>query len=252
MIRTVWVALNLFWMTLVLGIPLILGPLLRIRRQSFYDFGGRNWSRFALLLSGTPVRVEGMENVDPDSPQVLVGNHQSWYDVFALAGNIPKTFHFVAKKELQSIPVFGPAWKAAGHIAIDRSDRSSAIRSLEQAAQRLEEEGSAVVMFAEGTRSPDDRLLPFKKGPFMLAIHAGVPIVPFALAGTRRVFPKGSWRVRPGPIILRFGKPIPTHDLSPEDRETLIHRVRAQVLALRDGARRELGPGTLENPETET
>ena len=251
MIRTVWVGLNLLVGTLLLGIPVIIGALLRVRRQGFYDFAGRNWSRWAMWASNTPVRVEGIENIDPATPQVLVGNHQSWYDVFAVAGSLRKPFHFVAKKELEKIPIFGAAWKGAGHISIDRSDRGSAIRSLEQAGEQLEQEGSAVVMFAEGTRSPTDALLPFKKGPFMLALHSGVPIVPFGVAGTRRIFPKGSWRVRPGPIIVRFGAPIPTDSLDPEDRESLIRRVRDEVQRLRDEGRRELGPAELEKPETE-
>ncbi|NIV58858.1 MAG: 1-acylglycerol-3-phosphate O-acyltransferase [Actinobacteria bacterium] len=189
-----------------------------------------------------------MENIEPDTPQILVGNHQSWFDVPAVAANLPKSYHFVAKKELERVFIFGRAWKAAGHISIDRSDRESAIRSLEQAGRQLREEGTAVVIFAEGTRSPDDRLQPFKKGAFMLALHTGVPIVPFGVAGSRRVLPKGSWRVRRGPIIVRFGRPIPTEGLDPEDRDALIERVHDEVRRLRDSGRRELGPGTLEVP----
>ena len=246
MIRTIWVGLAALFATFTMGPLMIIGSLLRIRRQEFYDFGGRTWSRMILGSSGAPVRVEGLENIDMHSPQVLVGNHQSWFDVFAVAANLPKKFHFVAKKELESVFLFGRAWKAAGHISIDRSDKASAVVSLERAGKQLREEGSAVVIFAEGTRSPTDRLLPFKKGAFMLALHSRVPIVPFGVAGSRRVFPKGRWRVRPGPIIVRYGKPIPTADLTPADRDALIERVRDEVRRLRDQGRRELGPGTPE------
>lgn len=249
MIRTVWVAVNLFVGTVLMGPVVIIAGLLRVRDHRIYDWIGGRWSGWILKATGARVKVEGMENVDPGSPQILVGNHQSWYDVWAVAASMRKRFNFVAKQELARIPVFGRAWKSAGHISIDRRDRSRAIASLDQARKQLNEEKSAIIMFAEGTRSPDDEMLPFKKGAFMLALHTGVPIVPFGVAGTRRVLPKGGWRVRSGPIILRFGKPIPTKDMAPADRDELMQRVRNEVRLLRDGARRELGPG---GPETIT
>lgn len=251
MIRTAWAILTIIVSTLVFGAIAILGGVLRVRRLSFYDWAGRTWSKWILWGAGTPVRVEGLENIDPDTPQILAGNHQSWYDVPAIASHLPKSYHFVAKKELESVPIFGRAWKSAGHISIDRTDRESAVRSLEQAGQQLRREGSAVIIFPEGTRADSDALREFKKGAFMLALHAGVPIVPFAVAGTRRVMPKGSWRVRREPIIVRFGAPMPTEGLRPEDRELLRQRVQDEVQRLRDEARAELGPGTLEQvPET--
>ena len=258
MIRTAWVVLNTVVATILLGPLMIFGPVFGIRNPRFYDWGGGTWSRWILRVSGTPVRIEGAENVDPASPQILVGNHQSWYDVFAVAGTLHKTFHFVAKKELEKIPLFGPAWKAARHISIDRSDQARAIASLDQAGRQLREEKSAVVIFAEGTRSPGDDLLPFKKGAFMLALHAGVPVVPFGVAGTRRILPKGGWRVRKGEIIVRYGTPIPTAAMDPDDRDALMRKVREEVRRLRDGARAELAPGPVEavpdpmttNPET--
>ena len=245
LLRTAWMILVVGIATLIVGPVVIAAGFLGAGRR-FFDRAGRIWSSIILWSSGCPVRVEGLEHIDPQSPQVLVGNHQSWFDVPAVAANLPKSFYFVAKKELEHVFIFGRAWKAAGHISIDRSDRESAIRSLEQAGRQLRAEGSAVVIFAEGTRSPDDRLQPFKKGAFMLALHTGVPIVPFGVAGSRRIFPKGSWRVRRGPIIVRFGEPIPTDGLGPEDRDELAARVRNEVRRLRDAGRRELGPGRLE------
>lgn len=249
MIRTVWSLSVILVATLVFGCIVIVGGLVGVRSLEFYDWAGRGWSKWILWGSGCSVTVEGVENIDPDSPQILVGNHQSWFDVPAIATNIPKSFHFVAKKELERVFVFGRAWRAAGHISIDRTDRQSAIESLERAGQQLRRERSAVVIFAEGTRAPTDALQPFKKGAFMLAIHTGVPIVPFAVAGTRRVMPKGRWRVRKGPIIVRFGEPIPTADLEPTDRAELMDRVWHEVRRIRDRGRAELGPGRLEQVE---
>ena len=246
MIRSAWAILNIILATLVFGPLAITGGLLRIRDLRFYDWAGRTWSRWILAAAGTEVRVEGLEHIDLSAPQVLVGNHQSWFDVPAVAAYLPKSFHFVAKKELEDVFVFGRAWKAAGHISIDRTDRESAVRSLERAGTQLRREGSAVVIFAEGTRAPTDELQRFKKGAFMLALHTGVPIVPFGVAGSRRVMPKGRWRVRRGPIIVRFGEPIATDGLSHDDRDWLTEQVRGRVRRLRDAGRAKLGPGPLE------
>ena len=243
--RTVWTIGNIVVATLVFGPLAIIGGFVRAPLK-YFDWCGRTWSGWILWASGCPVEAEGTEHIAPDTPQILVGNHQSWMDVPAVATNIPKSYHFVAKKELEGVFIFGRAWKAAGHISIDRSDRESAVESLDRAGEQLRREGSAVVIFAEGTRAPTDALQPFKKGAFMLALHTGVPIVPFAVAGSRRVMPKDSWRVRKGPIIVRFGEPIPTADLSTADRETLIERVRDEVRRLRDEGRARLPPGELE------
>jgi 1-acyl-sn-glycerol-3-phosphate acyltransferase len=225
------------------------GALLRVRRQRYYDAFGLLWARWIVWASGCPVRVEGLEHIDADSPQILAGNHQSWFDVPAIAHRISKTYHFVAKKELEKVFLFGPAWKAAGHISIDRQDRESALRSLDRAGEQLRAEASAVIIFPEGTRTDSDALGPFKKGAFMLAMHTGVPIVPFGIAGSRRVLPKGRWRMRRGPVVVRFGEPIPTDGYDRSDRDALMERVRQAVRRLRDEGRVELGPGELESPQ---
>jgi 1-acyl-sn-glycerol-3-phosphate acyltransferase len=232
--------------TLVVGPTVIVAGLLRLGGPRFYDQAGRIWSGWIVWATGCPVRVEGLEHLQVDGPLILAGNHQSWFDVPAVAFRIPKTFHFVAKKELEDVPIFGRAWKAAGHISIDRSNRESAVRSLERAGQQLRAEGSAVIIFPEGTRAPTDKLLRFKKGAFMLALHTGVPVVPFGVAGTRRVLPKGRWRMQRSPVVVRFGPPIPTADLDDTDREGLLRRVKSEVRRLRDLGRAELGPGELE------
>ncbi len=246
MIRTVWTIGNIMLATLVFGPLAILGGLVRAPMK-YFDWCGRGWSGWIIRASGCPVTAEGEENIAVDGPQILVVNHQSWFDVPSIATHIPKTYHFVAKKELERVFIFGRAWKAAGHISIDRTDRKSAMESLDRAGEQLRREGSAVIIFAEGTRAPTDALQRFKKGAFMLALHTGVPIVPVAVAGTRRVMPKGRWRVTRGPIIVRFGKPIPTADLSEEDREDLVERVWEEVRRLRDESRAQLPPGDLES-----
>src|SRR5690606_28691326 len=106
MIRSVWSWLNGVLATLVMAPIVLAAAVLGVRRRSLYDWAGRSWSRWNLWAGGARVRVEGVEHIDPDSAQVLVGNHQSWFDVFAVAANIPKPFHFVAKKELEGVVLF--------------------------------------------------------------------------------------------------------------------------------------------------
>lgn len=236
MIRSVWAWLNGAVATLVCAsVVIVLGL---FGRSWVFEWGARAWSRWILRASGCRLEVEGLEHVASDRPQVIVSNHQSWFDVFALALGVPKRYHFVAKRELERIPLFGTAWKAAGHISIDRSDRQSAIRSLARAGEQLRAERSAVVIFPEGTRSPDGALLPFKKGAFMLALTSGVEIVPAAVSGTRAILPKGEWRVRPGRITVRFGPPVPVPEGREGGADALIREVRGRVADLRDPTER--------------
>ncbi|MEJ2678802.1 MAG: lysophospholipid acyltransferase family protein [Gemmatimonadota bacterium] len=239
MIRTTWVAFNAIVATIVLGLPVIGLALLHVRGR-FYDFAGRTWSRWILWSAGTRVQVDGGENARRDRPCVLVGNHQSWFDVLAVASSLPRPFHFVAKKELAAVPLWGAAWKAAGHISIDRSDHESAIESLDQAGRQMKAQNAAVVIFPEGTRSVTGELQEFKKGAFMLALRAGVEMVPFGVGGSRVVLPKGQWRVRPGTIIVRFGEPVQTTGLGEDDRDRLIQDVRGRIRNLRDEAEAEV------------
>jgi 1-acyl-sn-glycerol-3-phosphate acyltransferase len=197
-----------------------------------YDESPRSWSKMILTLSGARVAYHGVEVIDRTRPQILVANHTSWYDVLALTAFIPGRTCFVAKKELRDVPVFGRAAEACGHIFIDRQDRSAAVESLARARERLEEDRPTVIMFPEGTRSRDGTLKPFKKGAFVLALQAGVEIVPVAISGSRDIMRKGSWKVRPGVIDVRFGAPIAVSGLELEDRNALTERAWRAVAEL--------------------
>jgi len=192
----------------------------------------RAWARTILRAGGITVALEGAEVIDPDAPQVLVANHVSWFDVLALVAYVPGKYRFVAKKELESVPFFGPAWQACGHISIDRQDRTRAIASLAEARRGLEEERPTVIIFPEGTRSRDGRLGPFKKGAFVLAVQAEAPLIPAAILGTHGIMPKGSWRIRSGHVVIRFGAPIPAVGLGMNDRDELARKARDAVSAL--------------------
>jgi 1-acyl-sn-glycerol-3-phosphate acyltransferase len=134
----------------------------------------------------------------------------------------------VAKRSLLFVPIFGWALWLAGFFFIDRSNRERAVRTLDRAAARLRQ-GTSIVVFAEGTRSTDGTLLPFKRGGFVLAIQAGVPVVPVSVRGGRSVLAKGALNPKPGLMQVTFGAPIETRGMTYEMRETLMARVRSQL-----------------------
>ncbi|UCC26138.1 MAG: 1-acyl-sn-glycerol-3-phosphate acyltransferase [Gemmatimonadales bacterium] len=191
------------------------------------------WGRAILRAARVTVEVEGIENLPQGKPAIVVANHESWFDVFALVAHLPVDYRFVGKVELAKVPLFGRAWLAAGHIAIDRGNRPRAIESLRKAGEILHREGAVVVMFPEGTRTRDGHLLPFKKGAFILAAQSQVPLVPVGISGSRAVMPKGSWRVKSGKIRLRIGEPIPTEGLGEDARDRLLREARSAIGALR-------------------
>ena len=191
----------------------------------------QRWAHQLLGISGVNIEFENLELIDSERPQVVIANHTSWYDVLALV-HVPGTTLFVAKKELSKIPIFGRAIGGCGHIFIDRQDRNAAVQSLGAAKDLLEKESPTVIMFPEGTRSKTGELQKFKKGAFVLAIQTGVDIVPAAIIGSRDVMNKGSWKITPGTITVRFGTPIPVEGLGMDDRNELTERARAAVLDL--------------------
>jgi 1-acyl-sn-glycerol-3-phosphate acyltransferase len=191
----------------------------------------RTWARLNLLVSGVRVRLEGLERVDPSHPFVLAANHESQFDILVLQGWFPHPFSWLAKQELFRIPLLGQAMHRLGDVPVDRGKGRAALRSLAEAAARIAA-GTSVVVFPEGTRSPDGFLQEFKTGAMILAIKAGVPVVPVAILGSREVLPRGRLLVRPGTVTVRFGEPIPTAGLTLRDKEALAGRVRAALLGL--------------------
>jgi 1-acyl-sn-glycerol-3-phosphate acyltransferase len=190
-----------------------------------------------LKVAGVTVETRAFENIPQGQPVVYVSNHQSFFDILALLHVLPDPFRFVAKKELAKIPVFGRSLKAAGHIYIDRQRRQAAFESYEKAAAVIRG-GMSAAVFAEGTRSRTGDLLPFKKGPFVLAIAAQVPVIPVYCANTFHILPKGHFRIRPRPVTLYFGEPIPTAGMDYEDRTRLLNQARSVVEGFRDDALR--------------
>ena len=190
----------------------------------------RPWARSILFLSRVRLVVEGREKIVPPGPYLFLSNHQSQFDILAAVLAIPIQFRMVAKRELFAIPIFGWVLALSGFVPIDRSDRDRAVRSLDRAAARVRA-GRCLRIYAEGTRSEDGRLLPFKKGGFVLAIQAGVPVLPVTVIGGREVLAKGSLRIRPGTVRVVIGDPIDPRPFPLEEKEALMERVRAAMAA---------------------
>ena len=211
----------------ILGPPILLFAWLVNKHDLVYPwalFGARNWLRF----SGVRVRVKGLELLDPKQTYVFVSNHRSYLDTAAMFVYTGRRIGLLAKKELLKVPVLGVGMGFVNVMAIDRSNRESAIRTTEAAAQRIKS-GVSFAVFVEGTRAKPGELLPFKKGAFYMARQAGVPVVPVAIKNSDVLMGKGTGEARSGTIEMVLMKPIDTNGLTTDDD---IDRLIAEVHAV--------------------
>ena len=186
----------------------------------------------ALWLTGIRYRILGRENV-PKRAVVYCANHESNVDPAVLFKELDPMLHVLYKAELHKVPLMGTAFDLGGFVAVDRADRRKSFASVDQAVVSLGQ-GNSFLIFPEGTRSRTGELLPFKKGGFIMALQAQVPIVPVAVSGGRASMRKGSGIVRPVKVTVRLGAPIPTAGLTVDDRDLVIERVRTAVQGLLD------------------
>lgn len=213
--------------TLILGLCGLLGGLLdrsgRIPHRIL-----RTWGRLLLWVCGVRVTVSGLENV-PNGPAVFAANHASALDIPILFGYLPAEFRIIHKRSLYWTPLVGWYLYVGGHIAIERGQPFRAKKSLEAAGERIRS-GTSVAVFPEGTRSVDASVRTFKRGSFLLAVNAGVPLVPVSLVGVKRVIPRGILTLRPGTVQVKIHPLIPTSGRVPEEAESLAGEVRAIVV----------------------
>ncbi len=228
MIHTAIVSVFLTLYTLLLGPPLILYTMLTGSVDLLYR-AGLGGVLFVTRLVGVRIRIEGQENIPP-GVSIFVANHTSTADPAAIVGAIPRRISILAKESLFRIPIVGRAFRLARFVPVDRTDREAAMASVERAIEHLKQ-GVSFLIYPEGTRSPDGRLRPFKKGSFVMAIKAGVPIVPVACAGAHRVMRKGELRIHPGEIVVGFQPLIDASAYTLEQRDELAARVHAAIAA---------------------
>lgn len=196
----------LFINTFFFGLlAVLLSSLVNERIGSYY--GGVIWSRFNSILIPMIVRVEGKENIDPETSYIIVSNHQSALDIFLVYGWLGIDIKWVMKKELRKIPGIGFGSAKVGHIFLDRSNKRAAVESLTIARKKLIN-GTSVVMFPEGTRSDSGVPGIFKRGAFKLAIDLNLPVLPVTLINTRKVLPNNTMKLRPGKVKMIIHEPI--------------------------------------------
>ncbi len=237
MIRTLAFSIVVLVSTIFFSLAAIVAGLVRAKKGA-YDWVHRNWSRTVLRAAGVKVEVTGLEHVRPGGAQIFVCNHQSMFDIWAMFATLPVSLRFIAKKELSRIPVLAHAMRHAGHVFIDRKDRSQAAEAMRRAGERMKNEGLSLGLFPEGTRSRDGALGAFKKGTFVLAIETQTTLVPIAVDGGVEIMPKGL-RLRPRPLLMHCGAPIELSGLDAGDRDDLLARSRAEISGMLEEARRE-------------
>jgi 1-acyl-sn-glycerol-3-phosphate acyltransferase len=192
----------------------------------------RFWAPGLVWITGCDLKVAPGFVPRPGQPYVFAMNHQSMFDIVVAFTAIPVNIRFVAKQILRAIPFLGWYMISTGMIFVDRRRRAQAVQSLNEACDKIRA-GASILVYPEGTRAQEGGpILPFKKGPFVMAIQAGVPIVPVAIEGGSRLLPKSSLRVTPGTVRFVMGEPIPTAGLTEEDREDLMRRVRDAIIDL--------------------
>jgi 1-acyl-sn-glycerol-3-phosphate acyltransferase len=229
MLRTYFTALVLLVATVVNGGSVLLAQLFGVKagKGSIYERAPVRWARALLWAAGVKVVRHGGDTLPDGAPRVYIANHVSWFDIPAMIDALPH-YGFVAKRELEKIPLFGAAARGVGVIYIDRENRKAAFAAYEDAARRIRD-GHAVLVYPEGTRGDAYALREFKKGPFVLAIGSGAPIVPVVVHGTIAVNPRGEFRASPGTVHVHLLDPIPTEGLTYADRNALAERVRERM-----------------------
>lgn len=186
------------------------------------------WAKLCCAIVPLKIALKGQDNYNKNNNYVIVANHQSMADIPLLHGKLGLHIKWIMKKELDKIPVFGSACRYLGCISIDRSNRAEAINSILQAKERLPN-NACVCFFAEGTRSIDGTLKPFKKGAFRFAIETGSPILPVTIKNSKDALPSGSLDLNPALVELFVHPPIETQKASIDQIDKIIVQTRQAI-----------------------
>ena len=216
-----------FWagiLTLLLFLPIIVSGFLSSTGNLAFSLA-RLWAWIILKLTRVRPTIVGKKHIDRNRSYIVIANHQSHFDAPAIILTLGIQLRWIAKNELLKIPLFGHALYASRNIFIDRSDTDKAIKSIQDGVKRLPP-GASILFFAEGTRSPDGMIQPFKKGGFITAIEHGFPILPITVNGSRSILPKESLVFNSGPIEVVVGNPISTHGYTLDQLEELIKKTK--------------------------
>ena len=231
MARLRGVFLLAFWITLIAILaPLMIAACLITRNENAIYSPARFFMRLGLRLVGVRVEVTGTEKLDQNQTYIFTPNHQSMIEVPLLVTYLGRNPGYLAKKEVFKYPIFGYGISLMGVVPVDRSNSVSAIESARLATRNLRA-GKDYVVYPEGTRSPDGRMLPFKKGAFIMAIEAGVPVVPVSISGSSTIMPKGEIKIFPSTIHVTIHEPISVDGYSRENITELIALTQSKVVS---------------------
>jgi len=241
MLRAAFICIFLPLYILLLGPPLLIYTVLTKNPNPLY-WTALKGVLFFVRAAGVRIKVKGTERIPPGTV-IFAANHTSASDPPAVVGAIPRRIAILLKRSLFGYPIVGQAFHLAQFIPVDRSDRDSAITSLEKATEAIKS-GQSFLIYPEGTRSPDGRLQEFKKGTAVMAIKAGVPLVPIACSNAHRIMKKRDLKIYPGEILVEFLAPIDSTQYSLDQREDLNQRLHDELAAGLPPDQRPLGfPG---------
>jgi 1-acyl-sn-glycerol-3-phosphate acyltransferase len=233
MLRTIWVTVAAVLVTIPIASAVIVCAFFS-SSAGVIDWLIRLWARSLVRAGGIDLHIENGEVLDPNQRYILVANHYSYFDIPCILAAVPQPIRFMAKVSLFKIPLFGWSLGRAGFIPIDRKNRRTAVKSFDQAGDRIRR-GNTIVIFPEEGRTHERTLRPFQRGAFLLAIRSGLEIVPMAVDGTFDVFPVGARAIKPGRVTIRVGTPIATENISVREKEKLAGEARAQITSMLTG-----------------
>lgn len=228
-------------MLFYLALPLVIGSLIVFsiipalarpfdRNAEVYHWALHAWSRLALWLFRIRLSVRGAQRAPGETNRIYIANHASYIDIPVLGAALRDSVVFVYKEELEKTPIWGFLLRISPHVAISRSEGREAFGTIEETGRAIREGSASVIIFPEGTRTADGSLGEFKRGGFLLATRAGVPIVPVAVRGTHRILPRDDWRVRPGRVEVVLGEPIDVPlGISRTQEKAILAETRRQI-----------------------
>lgn len=229
--------IRLFFVLVIVGIDTCISAITAIIGGIFNPYSKFNnsvtraWARVIVFALGIKLIIEGSENILKDKSYVVVANHQSQIDIPILVMAVRTNLRIIAKKELFKIPFLGWGMKAVGMLEVDRSNHKQSIETLKKAENIVKEQHLSVLVFPEGTRSPDGKIHPFKKGPFVLSINTGLPILPVSVSGTGHITPKGKLQINRGRVKIIIHPPIPVENWELKDRDKLLEETHKTVVS---------------------
>jgi 1-acyl-sn-glycerol-3-phosphate acyltransferase len=198
------------------------------RKGNLAHYVGKFWSLLNIFLSGTRLTIKGKEKINKNLTYIVMSNHQSLFDVWALIGKIPLQLRWVVKSDIRKMPIFGYTLERIGHVYIDRKNRKRAAISLETTSRKIKK-GTSVIIFPEGTRSEDGHLLKFRMGRAIMALKSGVPILPVTVNGSRFVLPKNTIALMPGKIEIVVGDVIDPSGYDGNNQDELMEQIKAAI-----------------------